>query len=162
MYIDLKNTDKTWRDIYQLAITFVNPRPIAFVSTLGEDGVRNLAPYSFYNMVSANPPVVIFCPSRTRDGSRKDSLRNVEVTREFVVATVTAPMAERMNQAGAPYPPDVDEFEAVGFTPKPSRVVKPSLVAESPVNLECVLDRIVEYGDQPGAGETPAIQGCTR
>lgn len=152
MYIDIENTDRSWQDVYKLAITFVTPRPIAFVSSLSPDGVRNLAPFSFFNMVSANPPVLIVCPSRYRDGRKKDTLANIEATGEFVVATVTAPMTERMNQASAAYPPDIDEFTAVGFTPSPATKVKPALVADSPVNCECRLDRIVDYGEAAGAG----------
>lgn len=151
MLIDLADTSRSWQDIYRLCITFVNPRPIAFVSTLSADGVRNLAPFSFFNMVCANPPVLIFCPSRTRDGGKKDTLVNVEATREFVVATVTDAMAQAMHQTSAPYPPEVDEFAAAGFTPTPARRVQPALVGESPVNCECTLERIIDYGDHPGA-----------
>jgi len=151
MYIDISQPDRSWQDIYRLCITFVNPRPIGFVSSLSADGVRNLAPFSFFNMVCANPPTLIFCAGRTRDGAKKDSLVNVEATRAFVVAVVTNAMAEAMNQTSAPYPPEIDEFAAVGFTPKPATIVKPALVGESPVNCECVLDRIVDYGDHPGA-----------
>jgi flavin reductase (DIM6/NTAB) family NADH-FMN oxidoreductase RutF len=114
--------------------------------------VRNLAPFSFYNMVSANPPVCIVCPSRKRDGGKKDTLANIEATGEFVVATVTAGMAEKQNQASAPYPPGVDEFVAAGFSARRAHRVRPALVAESPVNCECVLDRIIDFGAQPGAG----------
>jgi len=152
VFIDLANTDKSWQDVYRLAISFVNPRPIALVSSISSDGVPNLAPFSFFNMVSANPPVLVVCPSRHRDSRKKDTLANIEATREFVVATVTQDIAERMNQASAAYPPDVDEFEAAGFSPQTSRTVKPPLVADSPVNCECKLDRIVDYGPQPGAG----------
>lgn len=152
MYLDVNNTDMSWQDVYRLAVTFVNPRPIAFVSSLSRDGVPNLAPFSFYNMVSANPPVVMICPSRKRDGSEKDTLRNIEATGEFVVATVTEQMTEGMNQASAPYPPGVDEFLVSGFTASPSKIVKPPHVLESPVNCECVLDQIINFGHQPGAG----------
>ncbi len=151
MLIDIANTDKSSIDIYRLCISFVNPRPIGFVSSLSAEGVPNLAPFSFYNMVCGNPPVVIVCTGRNRHNLRKDTQVNIEATREFVVATVTAPMAEAMNQASAAYPPDVSEFEAAGFTPRPATIVKPALVAESPVNCECVLDRIVDYGaENPG------------
>jgi flavin reductase (DIM6/NTAB) family NADH-FMN oxidoreductase RutF len=152
MYIDIENTERTWQDVYKLAITFVTPRPIAFVSSLSVVGIRNLAPFSFFNMVSANPPVLIICPSRYRDGRKKDTLTNIEATGQFVVATVTQAMAEGMNQASADYPPDIDEFTAAGFTPAPASKVQPALVAESPVNCECVLDRIVDYGPHAGAG----------
>jgi flavin reductase (DIM6/NTAB) family NADH-FMN oxidoreductase RutF len=152
VYIDIEHGDKTWQQVYQLATTYVNPRPIAFISSLSANGVRNLAPFSFFNMVSANPPIMMVCPSRTRDGGKKDTQVNIEATGEFVVAIVTEAMVDAMNQASAPYPPEVDEFVMAGFTPGPARIVRPPLVLESPVNTECVLDRIVEYGDQAGAG----------
>lgn len=152
MYLDTRKFGDQWRDIYKLAISFIVPRPIGFVSTLSADGVRNLAPFSFYNMVSANPPVVIFAPSFRRDSTGKDSLHNVEAVPEFVVATATEGIAERMNQCSFDHPPQVDEFEASGLTPKPATLVRPSLVAESPVNLECTLIDIKRFGRQPGAG----------
>lgn len=151
MYIDITRTGKSWQDVYRLCLTFVNPRPIAFVSTVSADGVRNLAPFSFFNMVCAHPPVLMFCPGRNRDGGKKDTLINVEATREFVVAVVTNPMAESMNQTSAAYPPAVDEFVAAGFTPLSATLVKSALVGESPVNCECTLERIVEFGEGPGA-----------
>ncbi|RJP39056.1 MAG: flavin reductase family protein [Phycisphaerales bacterium] len=152
MLLDLTRDDRTWQDVYKLCVTFVVPRPIALVSTVSADGVRNLAPFSFYNMVSANPPVVMFCPGTPSKGGKKDTLRNVEATGEFVVATVTHSIADPMNQASASLPPEVDEFEYSGFTPRPALHVRPALVAESPVNVECRLDRIVSFGDLPGAG----------
>jgi flavin reductase (DIM6/NTAB) family NADH-FMN oxidoreductase RutF len=152
MYLDTQEYDSTWRDIYKLAVTFVQPRPIALVSTLSADGVRNLAPFSFYNMVSANPPVVMFAPSFRRDGSGKDSLCNVEATSEFVVATVTEAIVERANQCSFEYSPDVDEFVRSDLTPQPARIVEPALVAEAPVNIECTLLEIKRFGEGPGAG----------
>lgn len=152
MYIDLGNTEKSWQDIYKLIVTFVNPRPIALVSSISADGVRNLAPFSFYNFVSANPPMLMVCPSRKRDRSKKDTLVNIEATGEFVVATVTHSIATAMNDSSAPYAPEVDEFEKCDLTPTPASIVKPPLVTESPVNCECKLDRIIEFGDEPGAG----------
>lgn len=152
MFIDVANSGDSWRDVYRLAISFVTPRPIALVSTKSPDGVRNLAPFSFFNMVSANPPVLIVCPSRDRNKGKKDTLVNIEATRQFVVATVTRALADKMNLCSAPYAPDVDEFEKSGLTPAPASQVRPDLVAESPVNCECELDRIVDYGDQTGAG----------
>jgi flavin reductase (DIM6/NTAB) family NADH-FMN oxidoreductase RutF len=152
MLIDLAQTDRSWQDIYRLIISFVNPRPIALVSTIAADGTRNLAPFSFYNMVSANPPIGMVCPSRKRGGEKKDTQRNIEATGEFVVAAVTMAMAEKQNQASAAYPPEVDEFAAAGFTPLPATRVRPALVAESPVNCEYALERIVEFGEAPGAG----------
>ncbi|HNO79350.1 MAG TPA: flavin reductase family protein [Phycisphaerae bacterium] len=152
MFIDLANTDQSWQDVYKIIVSFVNPRPIALVSSISPDGVRNLAPFSFYNMVSANPPIMMVCPSRTRDHGKKDTQVNIEATGEFVVATVTRSIADAMNDSSAPYAPEVDEFEKCALTPTPASIVKPSLVAESPVNCECKLDRIIEFGDEPGAG----------
>ncbi len=152
MYLDARDYAANWQAVYKLATTFVQPRPIALVSTVSAEGVRNLAPFSFYNMVSANPPVVMFAPASRRDGSGKDTLRNVEATGEFVVATVTRPIAERMNQCAFEYPPEVSEFDAAGFTCRPAVHVKPALVAESPVNIECVVLEVKRFGQGPGAG----------
>ncbi len=152
MYIDLADQESSWQDIYRLAVTFIQPRPIALVSSLSADGIRNLAPFSFYNMVSANPPIVMFAPSLTREGKEKDTLRNVEATGEFVVASATEAIAEQMNQCSANLPPEADEFEHSGLTPVPARLVKPPLVAQSPVNIECRLHDIIRFGDQAGAG----------
>ena len=93
MYIDLANTEHSWRAMHRLYLSFVQPRPIAFVSTLSPHGKSNLAPFSFYNMLSANPPVVVFSPAFNRHSQPKDTLRNIQATREFVIATVTAPIA---------------------------------------------------------------------
>ncbi len=153
MYADLANTEHAWHTMYKLFVTFVQPRPIAFVSTMSADGRRNLAPYSFYNMMSANPPIVVFGPSITRTGRRKDTLLNIEATREFVIATVTAPIAERMNVCSVEFDHGVSEFEKSGLTPIPAKKVGASLVKESPVNIECVLREIKSFGDGPGAGQ---------
>jgi flavin reductase (DIM6/NTAB) family NADH-FMN oxidoreductase RutF len=152
MFLDARNHESDWREIYKLAVSFVQPRPIALVSTVSAEDVRNLAPFSFYNMVSANPPVVMFAPSYRRDGTGKDSLANAEAVGEFVVATVTEGLADRMNRCAFDYPPDVDEFVASGLTPQKARFVKPALVAESPVNIECELVEIKRFGESPGAG----------
>jgi flavin reductase (DIM6/NTAB) family NADH-FMN oxidoreductase RutF len=152
MFIDIRDYASNWQEIYKLATTFIQPRPIALVSTLSADGLPNLAPFSFYNMVSANPPVVMFAPSLRRDGSGKDSLNNVEATGEFVVATVNEAIVERMNRCAFEYPPDVDEFGKSGLTPRPAKLVKPSLVSEAPANIECRLVEIKRFGDEPGAG----------
>ncbi|MCP4589132.1 MAG: flavin reductase family protein [bacterium] len=152
MYLDTRTCESDWPRIYMLATSFIQPRPIGFISSVSDKGVRNLAPYSFYNMVSANPPVVMFAPASRRDGGDKDSLHNAEATGEFVVATVTEDLVERMNQCAFDYPPDADEFERSGLTPAPATLVKPALVAESPVNIECKLLEIKRFGDQPGAG----------
>ena len=152
MYIDIVKDRPKWQDLYKLAVSAVTPRPIAFVSTVSATGIRNLAPFSFFNMVSCNPPILMFCPARTRDGNRKDTRVNIEETKEFVVGTVNEPMAEAMNQASAVYPPEIDEFLEVGFTPKPAKLVSPAIIGESPVNFECLLHEIMEFESGPGGG----------
>ena len=142
------------QNIYKLMIGAIVPRPIAFVSSLDLRGVRNLAPFSFFNGVSADPPVVLFCASVRREdpqrglGPHKDTLLNVIDTREFVINVVTESIAEKMNLTSAQVPPDVDEFELSGLTPLPSELVKPPRVAESPVQMECRLRQIVEISEK--------------
>jgi flavin reductase (DIM6/NTAB) family NADH-FMN oxidoreductase RutF len=142
------------QNIYKLMIGAIVPRPIAFVSSLDVRGVRNLAPFSFFNGVSADPPVVLFCASVRREdperglGPHKDTLLNVIDTREFVINVVTESIAEKMNLTSAQVPPDVDEFELSGLTPVASELVKPPRVAESPVQMECRLRQIVEISEK--------------
>ena len=146
------------QNIYKLMIGAIVPRPIAFVSSLDEHGVRNLAPFSYFTAVSADPPVVLFCPSVRREDpqrglvAHKDTLLNVIATREFVINVVTDALAEKMNLTSAQVPPEVDEFELAGLTPLPSELVKPPRVAESPVQMECRLRQIIEVSDRPSGG----------
>lgn len=153
MIIDLAQTDKSWRDMHRLYLGFVQPRPIAWASTIGRDGSLNLAPFSFYNMVSANPPVVIFSPALNRDGNDKDTLRNIRETGEFVVATATEDNAVVMNDTSTEFPYGVSEFQAAGLTPLPAVKVRAKLVKESPVNIECRMRQIVSLGCESGAGQ---------
>lgn len=126
---------------YRLMTAVVVPRPIAWVSSVSADGVENLAPHSFYSVSSVSPPIVQF----TSVG-RKDSLRNVEDTGEFVVALTPSELFEQVNASGTNYPPGTSEFDAVGIEREPSRRVRPSRVAGSPVALECVLHQTVCFG----------------
>jgi flavin reductase (DIM6/NTAB) family NADH-FMN oxidoreductase RutF len=153
MYIDLSATEHSWRAMYRLYISFIVPRPIAFASTISSTGAPNLAPFSFYNMISANPPVVMFCPSINRSGRKKDTLVNIETTKEFVIATVTEPIAERMNICSTEFEYGVSEFEKSGLTPLPASKVRAFLVKESPINIECRLRQVISMGDKPGAGQ---------
>jgi flavin reductase (DIM6/NTAB) family NADH-FMN oxidoreductase RutF len=130
----------------------IAPRPIALVSTLSAAGAGNLAPFSFFAMGGQNPQSVAFCPVADRDGNPKDTLRNIRETGEFVINIVSRAMAERVNQASAPYPPHVDELDAVGFTRLPSTVVKPPRVSESPAQLECRVFQMVPHGSGPQHG----------
>lgn len=152
MRVDLATDDRSWRDIYKLCIGFINPRPIALVSTIATDGVLNVAPYSFYNMVSGNPPVVLFCPTFRRTGAPKDTLQNIADTGEFVIATVSQEIAAPMNQCAADLPAAESEFAFSGLTPAPATRVQPRLVRESPVNMECRLRQVVTTGTGPGGG----------
>ena len=152
MIIDPKQHD--YKNIYKLMIGCIVPRPIAFVSTLSPKGVRNLAPYSFFNGVCSKPPIICFSSVVRQDGKYKDTLNNIEATKDFVVNIVSEDFAEEMNMCSADYPPDVDEFQISGLTPVPSDVVKPYRVKESRINMECKLVQIVRFGDHPGAGCT--------
>ncbi len=139
-------------DIYKLMTGAIVPRPIAFVSTVSADGVFNLAPFSFFTGISANPPVICFCPMIRADGTRKDTLRNIEEAREFVVNIVSEEIAERMNLCAPEYPPEVDEFQISGLTPVPSDLVRAPRVGESRVNMECRLLQIVDVSTRPMGG----------
>lgn len=140
-------------NIYKLLIGAIVPRPIAFVSSLSADGVRNLAPFSFFTAVSANPPVICFSPMiRGGDGTRKDTLNNIEATGEFVVNIVSENFAQKMNACSADFPPEVDEFIESGLTPVASDLVKPPRVKESMITMECRLLQIVHVSPKPLGG----------
>ncbi|HVK05201.1 MAG TPA: flavin reductase family protein [Armatimonadaceae bacterium] len=137
------------REAYALLLNCVSPRPIAFVSTLSAEGRPNLAPFSYFMAGGANPPSVVVSPTTARDGSPKDTLRNIEATGEYVINVVTYAMREKMNRASAEYPYGVSEWDEAGFTPSPARLVKPARVAESPLALECRLFQVVRHGTGP-------------
>lgn len=145
----LDPTELATADVYALLVGCVVPRPIAFVSSLSEDGIANLAPFSFFNAGGAHPPSLVFSPVTSGAGRDKDTLNNVRATREYVVHISPWPLRERMNQASADYPPEVDEFEAAGFTKVKSARVKPWRAAECPIAMECRLHQIVEHGSGP-------------
>jgi len=151
--VTINPPEHDYRDIYKLMVGVIVPRPIAFVSTISLDGIRNLAPFSFFTGISANPPVICFCPMiRGADGARKDTLRNIEAVREFVVNVVSEEFAAQMNICSTEFPADVDEFEASGLTPIPSDLVKPPRVKESHINMECRLLQIVDVSAKPLGG----------
>jgi len=136
-------------DSFRLLSSVIVPRPIAWVSTVGEDGVFNLAPFSSYIGISSKPMVVGFCVIWTGESKKKDTLRNIEFAKEFVINVVDEPLAEPMNVTAAPYHSDVDEFKEVGLTPVKADLVKVPMVAESPINLECRLNQVLEFGEAP-------------
>ena len=146
--------DHAYPDIYKLLIGSIVPRPIAFVSTLSPDGVRNLAPFSFFSAVCSNPPVVLFSTVVRSDGHQKDTLLNIRATKEFVVNIVSERFAAQMNLCSADVPPEVDEFALSGLTPAPSDLVAPPRVGESMIQMECTLSNIVTFGEGPGSGST--------
>ncbi|MFN2432515.1 MAG: flavin reductase family protein [Gemmatimonadota bacterium] len=137
------------RDVYALMISAIVPRPIALVSTTDGHGGYNLAPFSYFMGVSSAPPVVAISLVKRRQGEKKDTLRNVEATGELVVNVVDETMAAAMNLAAADAPYGYDEFALAGLTPLPGERVAAPRVAESPVQMECRLERIVEVGAQP-------------
>lgn len=142
-----------WRSLYKIMIGSILPRPIGWISTISADGSPNLAPFSFFNAICANPPHVLFCPSvRGTDGKRKDTLNNIRLNGEFVVNIVTESLAEAMNITATELPPEINEFDEAGLTAAPSQIVKPPRVAESPIHYECEMVQIVEIGTEPGGG----------
>jgi len=132
--------------MYRLMIGVVVPRPIAFVSTVGSGGRFNVAPFSYFNAITSRPPLVGFSVG-ARDGGPKDTLRNLRETRDFVVNVVSEALLERMVRASGDWPEDVSEFEITGLTAVPSSRVTSPRVGESPVSLECRLEREIELGE---------------
>ncbi len=147
----MKITPHEFENFNRVLTGVVVPRPIAFVSSVSADGVANLAPFSFFNAVAYSPPTVVLGISRQADWKEKDTLSNIEATGEFVVNVVVDEIAAAMNATAAEYPADVDEFHISGLTPAPSDLVRPPRVSESPVNMECRLDQVVQIGD-PASG----------
>jgi len=145
--------------LYSLLSDAVTPRPIAFVSTVDEDGNQNLSPFSFFGMFSINPPILIFSPTRRiRNGTTKHTLENVLATKEAVICLVNQEIAQQMSLASTEYPDGVNEFEKAGFTAISSKVVKPALIKESPVNFECKVNDVVSLGNEGGAGSLVICQ----
>ena len=133
--------------------TAVAPRPIAFASTIDSNGNPNLSPFSFFNVFSSNPPILIFSPARrVRDNTTKHTLINAQDTKEVVINVVNYDIVQQMSLSSTEYPDGVNEFEKAGFTMLKSDLVKPFRVAESPVQFECKINEIIALGDQGGAG----------
>jgi len=145
--IDVATADVV--EVYHLLTGIVTPRPVAWVTTLSTAGVVNLAPFSFFNAFGANPPVVAFSPTLRRDGSKKDTLLNLEALGEFVLNAATAPLAAAVNLSSKEVPPDESEVALTGLTTVPSVRVRPPRVAESPASLECRVRQIIPCGTGP-------------
>ncbi|MBO9131389.1 flavin reductase family protein [Bacillus sp. 165] len=142
-----------WQDAYKLLIGSILPRPIAFVSTVDEDGNVNVAPFSFFTGICADPLMVCFAPMvRGTDGGKKDTLKNIEATKEFVINIVGEDIVQQMNDCSIEYSAEIDEFVQVGLTKEASIKVKPPRVKESKVHLECELHEVLHFGENKGAG----------
>jgi flavin reductase (DIM6/NTAB) family NADH-FMN oxidoreductase RutF len=154
----------SYQELYGIILSSVAPRPIAWVSTVNAAGRPNLAPFSFFNAVCVDPPLLAFSPGmrvRQPDGTRgepvaygetKDTLRNVRETKEFVVNVVTYEVREAMNITSGEYDASVNEIELAGLTPHASLVVRPPRIAESPVSFECKLYQILDFSTEPTGG----------
>jgi flavin reductase (DIM6/NTAB) family NADH-FMN oxidoreductase RutF len=142
----------TKMEAHELMMSAIVPRPIAFVSTIGENGIFNLAPYSSFSSAGVKPAFVSFHVGLKRDGRKKDTLVNIQFSKEFVINVVTENLAEAMNRTAAEFPPDVDEFKEAGLTAVPGDLVRAPRVAESPVSMECKLFQILELPPSPEAG----------
>jgi flavin reductase (DIM6/NTAB) family NADH-FMN oxidoreductase RutF len=157
--MDVKPQDLAHREMYRLLVTCVVPRPIAWVSTTDANGVDNLAPFSFFNALCATPPLLGFCPGiraqelrEARGTGVKDTLRNIRETGEFVVNLVPFALAEQMNLTAGEYEASVDEFQVAGVTKRKSQMIRPPQVAESPVNFECKVFQILDFGTETLGG----------
>jgi flavin reductase (DIM6/NTAB) family NADH-FMN oxidoreductase RutF len=131
----------------------IAPRPICFATTMDLEGNINLSPFSFFNMFSTNPPLCIFSPARrVRDNTTKHTLENVLQVKECVINIVNYPMVQQTSLASTEYAKGINEFEKAGFTMLPSQLVRPPRVAESPVQMECIITEVIHLGENPGAG----------
>ncbi len=140
------------RDVYQWMVCAITPRPIAWVSTISAAGQTNLAPFSFFQGVCANPPTLLFVGANDCTGNPKNTIINVREVSEFVVNIVPDAMRDLMNQTASSLPRGESEFERFGIAAAPSGKVRPPRVAAAPVSFECRLDRIIQIGDGPLAG----------
>lgn len=141
------------KDLHQFIVGAIAPRPIAFVSTMDENGVANIAPYSFFNAFSSNPPVLVFSSNRRVDNNEtKDTLHNVQLNQEVVVNVVNYNIVRQMALASIAYPSNISEFEKSGLTPVEAELVKPFRIKESPVQFECKVSEIITLGEHGGAG----------
>lgn len=150
----------SWKTVYKLLIGSVVPRPIAWVSSVDDTGRRNLAPFSFFTVGSANPPHLVFTSmTRGTDSGQKDTLHNIRATGQFVVNVATEATADAMNLTSGEYPSHIDEFDLARLTVQPSVAVRPPRVAESPVHYECVLAHLLPLGDEGVPGAATLVVG---
>ena len=160
--MDLPVSELSHPELYNILISSVAPRPIAWVSSLSAEGRPNLAPFSFFNCVCAEPPLLAFAPGLrspkepagidAEQGTAKDTLRNIRETKEFVVSVVTYDLREAMNLSSGDYDATINEFEVAKLTPQASTRVRPARVGESPVSFECKLHQILNFSTGPNGG----------
>ena len=139
--------------VQEYLLSAVGPRPIALASTIDKNNIPNLSPFSFFNVFSGNPPILIFSPARRiRNNTEKDTLRNLQQIKEVVINIVNYNIVEKMVKSSFDYPSEIDEFIESGFTHLKSEIVKPYRVKESPVQMECIVNKIIHLGDNAGSG----------
>ena len=153
MYKSLESKNLNLKEIYNLMISGVSPRPIAFVATQDKNEVVNLAPFSYFNAFGSNPPIIGFSPANSgRTGKKKDTLLNITETKEFSVSMVDYEMVEQVSLSSCEYDSEIDEFIKSGFQKRKSTIIKPPCVENSPFMMECKLYNILELGGKPGSG----------
>ena len=139
--------------VQEYLLSTVGPRPIALASTIDKNNIPNLSPFSFFNVFSGNPPILIFSPARRiRNNTEKDTLKNLQQIKEVVINIVNYKIVEKMVKSSFDYPSEIDEFIESGFTHLNSEIVKPFRVKESPVQMECTVNKIISLGDNAGSG----------
>jgi len=141
-----------WVDLYHLMNSIVQPRPIAWISSISPDGQTNLAPFSYFNICSMNPPIISNSIFFNRDGSEKDTLRNIKATMKYVVGTVSFEASEKANLSSAPYDSEVSEFDAAEVSPVDRGAGEPPFISESPIQLVCKLHQTIPLGKGAGVG----------
>ncbi len=152
-FLTLDPKEISTHQLHSYMLSAVAPRPIALASTIDKDMNPNLSPFSFFNVFSANPPIMIFSPARrVRNNTTKDTLNNVLSTKEVVINVVSYEIVEQMSLSSTEYPSDINEFKKAGFTMLKSDLIKPLRVKESPVHFECIVQEIISLGKEGGAG----------
>ena len=148
------NPNKTSvKNLHQYLLASIGPRPIALASTIDNNNVNNVSPFSFFNIFSANPPIAIFSPARrVRNNTTKDTLENINEIKEVVINVVNKNIANKAFLSSMEYPKEIDEFEEAGLTPIKSKLIRPFRVKESPVQMECKVNQVVSLGKNGGAG----------
>tara|TARA_B100002052_G_C15784463_1_gene553224 strand:- start:374 stop:997 length:624 start_codon:yes stop_codon:yes gene_type:complete len=153
MILEIEPTKISTKDLHKYLLSSIGPRPIALASTIDLHGINNVSPFSFFNIFSANPPIAIFSPARrVRNNTTKDTLENIKEVKEVVINIVNDEIVDRASISSTEFPREIDEFVESGLTPIASKKIKPFRVYESPVQMECKVNQIIELGQNGGAG----------